>query len=170
MDPWFHSPSLKMKVTANIAPLLFSLTRLEAKPRRRGKLASASDGGVFWYQRPQQSGGNLTEMSLNEWNKDIGADTRRNRVGTRVFFSEFLFSSCFYQHSTWNSLKKKILSLTSQHLLNADSFLSPSDDPRLVLSFKKCRGFKKKKQTYVGIWNAWNFISKTFHCSHYQRP
>lgn len=106
-DPWIHSPSLKTNVTANLASLLFSLSRLKAKTRRRGKSHPMNDGGVFWYQRPpQQSGGNLMEMS--HWmNKTKTSELTHGRaVSARVFFfSQDLF--CFNQHSTWKSFKKK---------------------------------------------------------------
>lgn len=90
-DPWIHSPSLKTNVTANLASLLFSLSP-QSKNKKEGKSHSMNDGGVFWYQRPpQQSGGNLMEMS--HWmNKTKTSElTHGGAVSARVSFFFFFF-------------------------------------------------------------------------------
>lgn len=66
--------------------------RAGVSERRRGFLVPKTSSAVR--RKPK---GNVT---LNEWNKHIRADTRRNRVSTRVFFSRvfvfFLFLSTFH--------------------------------------------------------------------------
>lgn len=79
-----------------------------------------------------------------------------NKTKTQVLF-------CFHQHSTWNKTnKKKNKKKPLPLFLIPVQWSSPCPVLQEVSWIKRINNTFKKN---VGIWNAWNFISKTLHCS-----
>lgn len=120
-DPWIPSPSLKTNVTANLASLLFSISP-QSKNKKEGKIPLHE-----W-----QQGFLVPKTSPAVWRKLMEMSHWMNKTKTSELTHGWAVSACvsfplphqvlvrFYQHSTWNSLKKtkKTRKRTSSSLSN----------------------------------------------------